>query len=731
MALSRFHSNRFLPAIALASLTIFALLVAGCLKGTESQRLTKEESGWKAPQSKLSPDYVKAVETLLGNGLADPRGGTFSKVKILVSDAAWKPYGPMDALGWVKDDGKTVVCVDGVEYPVHELIGKADLDQFIAENTGNGSRFGRSQNGMPIASSNSATPGLLLVLGMVSDAEELANVPGAQLSSAESLFVHLQNRYRMIYATYLKQNMSKGLIPIAQRLEQVSRLRQDWTVTPILSGVSREQLLEEANAILTDAYRREKTPKESTVLDAVAKLKPAERTTALIEALDEVVAQQMGQPGGIAYVSDPIFRLLVEQGDAAIPKLIDCYEKDERLSRTVSFGRDFMATREIHSVRRIAWNAITAIWPSAKALRTANQQNLAAVLRAEWKENQSLTPAARWLRRLKDDSATPKEWGDSAAALMMSADSNGMSYQTYTEQDPLFKSLSLEERKLMVDLVQERYESLLSATPLNGPEAVSYGVRLRLAHILTSLEPSIGREKTLTELEKLYEFRRGENTKRMGRMDLFSSHERRMINALVSTGDPRAAEYFERFLNNTDQQRISLTRDLQPLWTNPKDPKIQLVGDKFFAKQFELIRSSESSRKGLGVVEFMFLSLTPMINSESLRRFFVRCLGEDMVMGTFNEHPGTSKKSISYSLNRGGGGAAQTENSSGLNGKPLIVSEYLASSISHVQGAPKFDFSWASKKKKEAMAAQIKWLSDPNFELKSAPKFEDRSDFLF
>ena len=73
-----------------------------------------------------------------------------------------------------------------------------------------------------------------------------------------------------------------------------------------------------------------------------------------IDALDEVDAQQMGQPGGVSLAEDRRVEALIKLGDAAVPALIDAIEKDERLTRSVHFWRDFSSDRTVLAVREAA-----------------------------------------------------------------------------------------------------------------------------------------------------------------------------------------------------------------------------------------------------------------------------------------------------------------------------------------------------------------------------------------
>jgi hypothetical protein len=85
------------------------------------------------------------------------------------------------------------------------------------------------------------------------------------------------------------------------------------------------------------------------------------KTAYLIDALEEVDALQMSQPGGVDLASDRRVAELIRLGDVAVPDLIDTLEKDERLTRSVHFWRDFARSRTVLSVREAALTALMSI----------------------------------------------------------------------------------------------------------------------------------------------------------------------------------------------------------------------------------------------------------------------------------------------------------------------------------------------------------------------------------
>jgi hypothetical protein len=143
------------------------------------------------------------------------------------------------------------------------------------------------------------------------------------------------------------------------------------------------------------------------------------RVARLIQELEEVDARQMGQPGGVDLGGDIRVRQLIDMGDAAVPQLLDCLEKDQRLTRSMHFWRDFSTSRTILSVREAALTAlmsilqVTVFEPCATGdnftSRKADEAKaVTAQLRKYWAENGKLSLPERMMKVLADQTATPE-----------------------------------------------------------------------------------------------------------------------------------------------------------------------------------------------------------------------------------------------------------------------------------------------------------------------------------
>jgi hypothetical protein len=147
--------------------------------------------------------------------------------------------------------------------------------------------------------------------------------------------------------------------------------------------------------------------------DGFDKWAAKKKASYLIDALEEVDARQWGQPGGIDLASDRRVQELIRQGDAVVPALIDAMEKDERLTRSVHFWRDFARSRTVLSVREAVLTALMSILrvrvfePASTgdnftARGEEGAKRMAERLRAYWKEYGKLPFDERMMKVLTD-----------------------------------------------------------------------------------------------------------------------------------------------------------------------------------------------------------------------------------------------------------------------------------------------------------------------------------------
>jgi hypothetical protein len=129
--------------------------------------------------------------------------------------------------------------------------------------------------------------------------------------------------------------------------------------------------------------------------------------------------------GGIALGESPIVKDLIAQGDAAVVPLIQAFRTDDRLTRSVGFGRDFHRGRMIRRADEAAYAALTGILkvtqfgppPVGAAAGPISRKALADQIQAYWEKNRSIPLVERWYRTLADDEAGNAAWLEAAGFI--------------------------------------------------------------------------------------------------------------------------------------------------------------------------------------------------------------------------------------------------------------------------------------------------------------------------
>lgn len=196
-----------------------------------------------------------------------------------------------------------------------------------------------------------------------------------------------------------------------------------------------ERVYSQAKLLLAELERRQKegtfgvAPIGAATQPAQISSWPVDRRVAyLIGQLQEVDARQSGQPGGVDLGSDPRVAALIEIGDAAVPALIDCVERDERLTRSVHFWRDFSNDRTVLGVREAALTAVMSILRTTVFQTVSTGDNFttrgeetakatAARLRAYWKANGHIPFDERMMAALTNVNTSPEAWREAASNL--------------------------------------------------------------------------------------------------------------------------------------------------------------------------------------------------------------------------------------------------------------------------------------------------------------------------
>jgi hypothetical protein len=101
--------------------------------------------------------------------------------------------------------------------------------------------------------------------------------------------------------------------------------------------------LQPVSELLADEERRTTEAPHPSVLHLGLDKFPdkSKRIAALISDLDQISQRQRSFPGSVSLGLNPVVKALIAEGDGAVDPLLDCLEKDTRLTRSADLDHNF------------------------------------------------------------------------------------------------------------------------------------------------------------------------------------------------------------------------------------------------------------------------------------------------------------------------------------------------------------------------------------------------------
>lgn len=383
---------------------------------------------------------MKAAATLFEQGLADPRGLEYREIEIAVGNP-WDGGGyPLKTHGWIlPNDGKNghfAVGWNGLVYPVMSLGHSANL-----HNDWEAISQGKDHNSMmvwrSVSEANAVNFGvleplkvvLLLRLGETELARELWKLapqdkkdPYLALAGdwtwnafERAVTAHMRGDDRLALAD---ARMLSKIQPLIEAEAKQRGFKPDTDYSNFLFFFN-SPFFNRLLPLLTDCERRVANQKNPSP--------PQNGIAALIEDLQNVDARQWEQPGGVSLAGDPRVQALVKHGNEVVEPLLDAMENDTRLTRSVSFSRNFHRSRHLISVSEAAYAALVDLL--RVDLRTLGEdgkplswKELATKVRAYWAKMGDLSPNERFYAMLRDDKAGKDQWLQAAVNIVRPTD---------------------------------------------------------------------------------------------------------------------------------------------------------------------------------------------------------------------------------------------------------------------------------------------------------------------
>lgn len=637
----------------------------------------QQHKSWR-PDLAIPTNLVSAAEKLFEQGFPDPRGCEYREIEVTVSGVWDGKATSAKTYGWVlpKKSGTNqfAICWNGLIYPVAKVSAPADLHAEMTNLIGrttatltnrvNGTNvviaypvglrwshnFAAGENATTLFNSALSTR-VLLLLRCGETAAALTNWtpnrqmmfggfnPGGRAIPNNDPYLEFAGDWawamfdRMISAHQrgdeaLALATARQLADVQPKIE-TECARRGFKRQPYYDSRRQGQeqpylnFLDQLPQILADLERRAKEPAKTSIVATGVTNYPdqTKRIAALVDDLDLVSARQWSQPGWVNPAEDPIVTALIDEGDPAVEPLLNCLENDQRLTRSVGFGRDFSRGRTVIPVRSAAKVALLSI------LR-ARFNDDAAEIRAYWEKYKNLKLEDRWYAILNDDAASAR-WGEAAANIVQPENvrhfPGGFSIQKPVATNAPARMNGEVLRAKTNPSVTELMGQRALEVPTNNLNAYDLSAGCQMTLYLAAWDPAAALSVARTIS------RRASTTMRYSSQNL-GVFIARLALIRAKAGDPQAFDDYAAWIVTAGPEQLgySLNDCLEPMKTFPTNPVLQAVAEKMFGDA-----SSEWSRlpwKGSHGDESLGLNL---VQVPAFRLLLVRELEKTNVCGSY------------------------------------------------------------------------------------------------
>lgn len=367
---------------------------------------------WQPPDTDIPAEYVEAISAAFQRGTADPRGCEYREVVVPFGSDAWGGFRRLNTHGWLlpwngEHSPQFAILWNGVVSPVISVGPpaslKADGRQLVAyliehkaiyENrptVSDRKRLEFPQIFFPGSLHYGVICALLLRSG--------------ETALAEKVYHYAVERHMGTYPLSLQDNIPRFALwslfsrALAAHMYGDDKLALCYAeqYEPLL-GEDQSEFVAPARKLLAEQRRRTRKPPV-----------PKNNIDALILDLENVNARQYGQPGGVILGEDQRVKALIAVGDPAVEPLLECLEHDRRLTRAVSFGRDFGPSRNIIPVAEAAYVALCGIlqqsfsFVAPSGRNTEYRKELARQIRGHYNRYKNMSVEDKWYHILQND----------------------------------------------------------------------------------------------------------------------------------------------------------------------------------------------------------------------------------------------------------------------------------------------------------------------------------------
>jgi hypothetical protein len=766
-------------------------------EGAEIPDPPEQGKPWTPPETKLPRFLVRATATLADQGLADPRGCDYREVEVAAGNVWSGDGGVASTHGWVLperegDASRFVVCWNGLVYPAIKVGKAADLEADIrglartmAEGRASDTTPGRGRAGFGESFYGAFSEGravavdgrlplkvcLLLLAGRADLAEVLwasgtdwtPDGPKLDLTNygISYLTLALDWTWGLFDRTICAQMRgddrlaligARLLLAAAPRIEakasEMGFARQRGFQNRGSGTLPYIDFLAQLPELAADQERRAKEPKRGPVPPPGAD-RPA-RIAALIRDLDLVAARQSGQPGGVGLGESPIVQDLIKEGEDAVEPLLSALENDHRLTRTVSFGRDFHRGRSIHDVSEAAFIALGGILRTSAFGENvyadlhqgdAGRRRLAASIRAYWEKNRNLPLTERWYRTLADDRATPEQWLQAAGNLVQPTDYETTFGSVWVLVPPkrkpgvvvLVRGESLRGKRdpSVADLMAKRVDDLARKVRADPSPRPFDHQAAEMALMLSKWSPA----EAVPVLTRQFGNGRDQFHRLVpnsGNASYVAATLARLTSARVRVDDPKALDDYADWLVGVAPKTLeyNMPEALEPMIKNPDHPAVLRAAGRMFgdpaSSWLPLINDQDKGATNVSHEKSELLG-TELIGVAPFRARVIAELKDRTRIGIAT----VSDSAITVSVGSNGSRTSYS-NSDGaatIGEYPFRVCDFVASRLAdRIDGTPLLKFYWPEARRDAAIAECVAYLERYGARFAHSPQTDELPD---
>ena len=471
--------------------------------------------------------------------------------------------------------------------------------------------------------------------------------------------------------------------------------------------------LEPVPGLLADQERRAKEGPHRTLPRLGGQKSPekSERIAALISDLAELAQGQWGQPGGVRLAGNETAKALIAAGDDAVEPLLDCLENDTRLTRSVSFHRDFALNRRVIPVQDAANAALDEIFK----VHFETQ----AEYRAYWQKYKSVPLTERWSRALLDDQAGRRQWMQAAANILSLTDGtavypwknapipNATNHYAYVAE-----SLRAKTAPSVAELFIRRAFEIAPTKYNSSEDCWTYQDAADLGLMLAVWDreaATAGLREIIRRCPALYAERANWSTGCAVVPERFAA----LADDLAESGDTTGLDNYAKWVSDKNLKDLedALPGALAPLGHFPNQPSIQEASAKLFQPENgDWLASSWPGRALIRtrlVLNNAFRALILLGDKSESGTIVLRATGEFEIRTRGSSERGTLKRD-GFAPNAG-------------ESVSFRVCDDVARRLSRIEGLPRLELYWPEAKRDGALVSIVQFLRENGNELKLKP----------